>query len=109
MYADYQNERGLETVFENDFGFISYSISGSECFIQDCYVKVEHRRSKMAKDFVDMVKSEAMAANCTHLTCSIPVRARGATRSLEACLGYGFELVGLGDGVILLAIDLRGE
>ena len=48
LQADYRKERaGIDTI-EFEDGFISYSLHGTECFVEDLYVRPGSRKSSVA-------------------------------------------------------------
>lgn len=108
-YGDYVNEtRGFEIV-ENDKGFATYAINGSECYIENIYVRPEFRKSGEARMFADHIKKKAIAAKCKFLTGSINLQIKDPETTMKTQLAYGFKIVVAQNNVIFLRMELPNE
>jgi ribosomal protein S18 acetylase RimI-like enzyme len=102
LYAKYLKEREDTETYEIEEGFITYSITGEECYIQTIYVMPDFRRLDIATRMADYVTKKAKLAGCTFLSGTVDPTTNGATESMRALLYYGFKLNSLKDGAIIL-------
>jgi GNAT superfamily N-acetyltransferase len=92
-YALYLRERDPEKeIYEDEKGFVTYIITGEECYIVDTFVKKEYRNKGIASYYGDTVTKIAKESGCTYLTGSVCPMANGATGSMKFLLSYGFKL-----------------
>lgn len=108
-FADYMNERfGHETI-EEDWGFVSFFIEGSVCFLQDIYVAPEKRRGTRGLNFLNRVTQIARERGCRIMQTQVWVNDANCSRSLRANLACGFLVVGAEPGRIVLSKEIGGE
>ena len=109
-YADYLKEREGKEVLETEDGFVTFQISGAECYIQDIYVVPEKRQSRVATVLADCVKDIALAKGCTWLSGSVSPSTSNSHKSLLVLLGYGMKLVKSDKDIVYFAkrIDSNG-
>jgi len=91
-YSLYLKERENREIFEDEKGFATYSFSEDSCYIQDIFVKEEHRKEGIASYYADKISEIAREKGCKYLTGSVCPMAHGSTESLKVLLGYGFKL-----------------
>lgn len=92
LYSEYIKERaGIDTL-ETENGFMSYRIQGKECFINDVYVRPEHRLTGEGARMLGAVIAIAKEQGCSLLTSTVCPMAKGSTESLKAVLASGFSL-----------------
>ncbi len=107
MFADYIKERKNMGCVESDIGFATYSIFDTgECYIEDIYVKPEHRISGAASKLADEIIVKAKEQNCTVLTGSVVPSAKGSTTSLKVLLAYGFQLHSCREDFIVFSMGI---
>lgn len=93
LYADFLKETNVKQIIESEFGFMTYYINGKECYIADCYVVPDKRRSRLCWEMADMVTAIAKSKGCDLLTGSVVPQAVGSTNSLKMLLSYGMSLI----------------
>jgi GNAT superfamily N-acetyltransferase len=106
LYADYLNELGVRKIHENDQGFITYRITGEECYIIDIYIIPEARKAGVASGLADYVAELAKATKCTYLLGSVDLASKKRTESLKVLLAYGFKLAKCDEHSLFLTKDL---
>jgi GNAT superfamily N-acetyltransferase len=93
LYAEYIKERAGIDILETEKGFISYQISGLECFIHDAYVRPEHRKSGEAARMLDAVVAIAKEQGCSLLTATVCPSANYSTEAMASCIAVGFRIM----------------
>jgi len=106
LWAEYRRERKESIFIEVENGFISYHITGDECYIQDIYVRKEFRSSGLAQELAAQVCEIAKAKGCRIITGTIQVGAVGDTMSARLFIQYGMKLLSAQNNVIILYKDL---
>ena len=90
-YADYIKEReGLDTL-ETDYGFATYKLRGTDCYLQDVYIAPGYRKSGKGSDLANQVVAIAKAAGMRTLTSSVCDDANAADISHQVLLAYGMK------------------
>ena len=92
FYSDYLQETGFRQIVEMEQGFITYFISGSECYIVDLFVSKEFRGTFNPKYLMDTVANKAKEAFCSKLLTSVNLLIPEPQRSknIALALAYGF-------------------
>lgn len=93
LWAEYIKDREGAGCVEHENGFITYTLIGKECYIQDIYVRPEFRQTHVAATLANQVTAVAKSKGCEFLTCQVIPSAGGATTALKVILAYGFELL----------------
>ena len=94
-YAKYFEEEAGYKAIEEDYGFILYYISGTECLITDFFVDPSLRGQGYGQKLANKVAEIAKANGCKHLTGNItldPNRPEVNTRKTRIYIEYGFKL-----------------
>lgn len=102
LYARYLKEREGKQTIEDKDGFITFAITGEECFIETIYVTPECRRLNYGTILANKVTELAKKNNCTFLSGTVFPKAEGSTQSMKAMLAYGFTLHSVRDNLIIL-------
>lgn len=71
MYQNYLAERDRAVVFFNDHGFVTYSISGDECYWSEFYVKPEFRGTRAAFNLYMIILAQAAVGGANHIIGSV--------------------------------------
>lgn len=100
LFAEYKLEREDKITIEDNHGFAIYEISGDKCYIEDIYVKREHRKRGIAKHYADLITELARAHGCKFLFGSVSPQANGSNDSMLVLLAYGFTLHSVNNGLI---------
>lgn len=106
LYAQYIAEREGKEILETEHGFATYLIRGLECYIEDLYIKPEHRESGLASKMADEIAIQAKERGCKYLLGSTVVEAQGSTTALKVLLAYGFKLAKAEANMIWLTKEL---
>jgi len=93
LYKDYLEETGYIRIIETEVGFITYRITGNECYVIDLYVKPASRESGIAAGFVAWVTQEAKELGCKYLTGSVNLGMKNPTSNMKFHLSQGMQLV----------------
>ncbi len=106
LYGEYVKEtRGLETV-EDERGFATFLITKEECYIESIYVSPGFRKTKIASQMADEIRSIAKMRGCKYLTGSINLTISSPEASMLAQLAYGFKIVLAQNNVIFLKMEI---
>ena len=109
MFKDYVKERLPNSeVIETEEGFIYYHVFGTECYIEDIYIKPEYRGMKISREFEAMVISQVEGI-CDCLTATVNIKANGAAESYRKLIGAGYEAIGTRDSAILFQKELSWD
>lgn len=106
LFAQYIKERGGKEIIESDKGFATYYYVNNGCYIEDIFVKEEHRKSGEASRLADQISEIARSKDCRYLYGTVCPSANGATSSLKVLLAYGFSLDNSINNLIVLKKDL---
>lgn len=106
MFFEYQSELWGRDGFENETGFVTFKITGSECYIVDIFILPQFRRTKAASTLADKVAEIAKSKGCKFLTGTVSLAQKNPTLSTKALLGYGFELMQSNGDFLIFKKDL---
>lgn len=102
LYADYIKERENKECIDNEYGFITYKISGADSYIVDFYVRPEYRRTGKGTELANLAAEAAKASRCTRLLGSVIPDTNNSTESMKALMWYGFKLLWARENFIML-------
>jgi GNAT superfamily N-acetyltransferase len=105
-FAEYKLEREGKRVIETEEGFVSYSINGVDCYIEDIFVSKHYRRSSIATKMADLVAEIARGNGCKLLFGSVVPKANGSHQSMLAILSYGFKLYESRENIVFFVKEL---
>jgi GNAT superfamily N-acetyltransferase len=106
LYGQYIKERENFDIIENDYGFATYKIINSECYIRDIFVIEQYRNLNIAKKIADEVTEIAKLHNCVKLLGTVSPSAPGATVSMTCLLAYGFKLKSATNDFVVLEKEI---
>jgi GNAT superfamily N-acetyltransferase len=92
LYADYRFEREGKSTIENDRAFAVYSFGKETCYIDDLYVKPEHRRCGEATRIATWIADLAKQRGCAKLMVTVTPSFCGSHEALETALAFGMVL-----------------
>lgn len=113
MYADYIRERENKEILQNDFGFAIYGyncvpgVDFPHVYLQDIYVKPEHRKKNHASQLADQVAAQAKTAGFKVMLGSVDGTANGADASLRFMFAYGASLFSISGSVAWFTKELK--
>jgi hypothetical protein len=108
LYKKYIEEREGLKLLEDPFAFITYKVTGEECFIANMFIDESRRNSGKCREFIGKLSEIAKSNNCKFLSATIDLKDPGHDRTLLAALHLGFKTVRANGDVILIAKDLGG-
>jgi len=100
MYSDYLTEYTDKLVLETDKGFATYSYHNDTVYLENIYVKPEHRQKHEASALANRIAMIARGKGCTKMVGSVVPSAKNSTISLKVLLGYGMQLTSAGPDII---------
>jgi GNAT superfamily N-acetyltransferase len=103
MYADYLSEIGIKKMYHNDKGFAIYGISGADCYLEELYVKPEHRGTSAATELADSIVKIAKDSGCVRLLGSVIPTFPASTTNMKIFLHYGMKVESCSLNFILLS------
>lgn len=107
LYKEYIEEKTDKQVLEYDDGFALYSFYDKDTvFIEDVYVKPEHRKCGVARQLVDAVAAIAKERGCTKIVTTVRPSLKHNMLGLCAAIAYGFQLDSAANDLVLFKKDL---
>jgi hypothetical protein len=106
LYADYLHETSQKHILEREWGFATYHIRGTECYIEDIFITVDRRKSKSASELAQHIETIAKAKGCKFLTGSVNTAIKDPTTSIKVLLAYGFKFLRSETSIIWFCKDL---
>lgn len=89
-HALYIEEREGKNIIEDEYGFATYFFPEKHIvYIEDVFVRKEHRRKGIAFKYADEIVKKAKAVGCKFLLGSIDPKAKGAEYSRLFVVDYG--------------------
>lgn len=94
LYAEYISEREGKHIVEDEFGFATYSFVEhlNAVYIEEVFVLPQFRQTGIGASYVSRISELAKSSNYENVITSVSPKAKGATTSLKAILGVGFQL-----------------
>ncbi len=105
-YALYIEERENREIIEDDRGFLTYLITGDQCYVMDVFVKKEHRRLGVTAEYFNLVKEIAKEKGCTYLLGSVCTSANNVNESMKWMLSIGYKVTNTAGSMIYFTMDL---
>jgi ribosomal protein S18 acetylase RimI-like enzyme len=106
LYAEYLKELENRDTVEHEWGFATFSTNGDFCYLDNIYVKPDHRRSRLATALANEVELIAKSRGCKILIGTIVPSLPGSTDRLVAALSFGLKLQSSRDNFIFLQKDI---
>lgn len=91
-YGQYLLEREGISILENEYGFVTYSITDNNCFIYDMFITKEHRLNGNGVKLVNELVGIAKSLKAEYLFCTCIPSTVNSTESMKAILSYNFTL-----------------
>lgn len=92
MYQDYLAERDGATVFFNDNGFVTFSITDGELYWSEFYIYPEKRGTSAAFNLYMYIVSQAAISDATSILGSVDTTTKNWQLSEKLMKKVGFEL-----------------
>lgn len=106
LYGEFLKERENKEIIETEKGFITFSINGDECYIENIYVIKSERKTGLAIEFQAQVAVIAKERGCKFLSGSVVPSLPGGSESLRMLLINGFKLHSAVNNFIIVKKDL---
>lgn len=102
LYAKYLVERTNDLIIECEQGFATYRyLNKDQVYVIDIFILPEFRKQKYASTLANFICEEARAKGCTEMIGSVVPSCKGGNESLLTLIGYGMELSGASDNLIV--------
>jgi len=109
LYAKYIKERDDREILEDEFGFITYKISGEECYINDMCIDLSERSGSRGRNLIEQLKEIALKLGCTFISANIYLADKGSSNTLFASLKVGFKVVKANHDILFIVKKIGGE
>lgn len=106
LFGQYIRERQNKEIVEDERGFCTYFYLKDGVYIEDLYVKPDHRQAGVASSYADKVAELAKAKGFNKMYGSVALMANHSTSSLKVLLAYGFQLDSAHNNSIILVKDI---
>lgn len=106
LYGEYLKEKTKDMILEDEYGFATYEIIGTDVYIKDIYVRRDFRSKNIASSYADKICDIARKAACKRLIGSVVPSTFGSTTSLRVLLSYGMKLESSTNNFILFSKEL---
>lgn len=93
MFLNYFKELEGQDAITSEFGFLTYRISGNECYVHNLYITPEHRNNKRAKALFSSLKQRAKEAGATIITCNVYFKNAGLKKNIAIYKKQGFKKI----------------
>lgn len=91
MFFAYLKElEGTDAIY-NDYGFITYSITGDECYISHFYIKPDSRGSGKGKALYQTLKRKCKKAGARIMSCNLFKKDQYNNINLDIYKSVGFK------------------
>lgn len=113
MYAEYLKEREGKEIIKHEHGFTIYGyncvpgVDFPHLYIQDNYVRPEHRKKGVAREMADKLTSQAKARGIKVMLGSVDVNAKEADASLKVLIAYGMSLYAVSGSTIFMQKEIK--
>jgi len=103
LYKQYLKEEENRDTIETDFGFITYTIMGEECYIAEVYVMPEQRNKQNSLHLKKLVEELARKSSCLFLTANVFMEdnIEKYTRKVRLMIDAGFFITKVQDRNII--------
>ncbi len=91
-YGQYLLEREGISILENEYGFITYSITDNNCLIYDMFIAKEHRLNGNGVSLINKLVDNVKLLGVEYLYCTCIPSTANSTSSMKAILSYDFVL-----------------
>lgn len=112
MYAEYIREREGKEILQHEHGFTIYGyncvpgVDFPHVYLQDNYVRPEHRKKGIAREMADQIAQQAKDAGFKVMLGSVDGNAKGAHESLLVLIAYGMKLFLVDGATVWLSKEL---
>lgn len=106
LYAKYLEEKTNIEILESDYGFVTYEIQDTRCYISDVFTIKEKRLEGLMLKMCLEVGEIAKARGCDCVIGTVILSNKDSTEGLKACISMGMKLLKAENNVIYLIRDI---
>lgn len=106
LFADYIKELHNKEIIEDNRGFATYFFIEQGVYIEDIFVKPEHRHEGVASVYADQIAKIAKEKGISKMFGSVVASRHSSTSSLKVLLSYGFRLESAHNNTIIMVKDI---
>lgn len=89
LFSLFKKEYNNTEVIEVENGFATFIFKGDMVYLEDIFVRAEHRNTGLATILADSVAEIAKQQGCTVMLGSVNLKSSNPTRSMKVLLAYG--------------------
>ncbi len=108
LFEAYVLEREDAILLKHEHGFAIYKNIGDVGYLQDVFVRKQHRQQGIGQQFVAQALTLAKKSNKSALITSVDTATNGATQSATAILKSGFKILNTEGSVIWFTMPVKG-
>lgn len=101
MYSEYLKELGAKFLFKNDKGFVIYSFTEDNLYVEEIYILPEYRGKKEFSKIADSIIAIAKQKECKKLLGSVVPSINNSSRNVSIMLAYGFKIISASNNFIV--------
>lgn len=105
-YALYIKEREDIDILEDKRGFVTYKLKEDCVHLYDMFIRIEHRRKKVATEFMEKLIKIAKENRVNKIITHVCTETNNWKISRDALVGYGFTLDGVHNSLIFLSLEV---
>ena len=102
LYFEYLAERRpeIQVIIIPEIGFATYQYLEDAVYIEEIYVRPEHRRTSTASTLSERIQKEAKERGYNTLLGTVSPSAVGATQSIQVLIAHGMAVINSTDDLI---------
>lgn len=93
LYFQYIKERENLDFVEIEEGFFTYKINGDECYLNNVFLKPEHRGTPATIKIMNKIIEAAQSRDCKLISANVYLNDHGFHRTIKSALKLGFSFV----------------
>ena len=105
-YAAYLRELNTKDLYEDENGFLVYSINGDYFQLEEIFVKREMRNKGIASSYIKLAEEMAKEIKCKYLRGYIIAAYDKSTESIQFHMNRGFRLEKVVSGIIYIVKEV---
>lgn len=106
LWASYWKEIFNHESYETEEGFISWSINGTVCAIENVFVLPEFRKGNTGLKLFNYAREKGKEAGCLHLWTQVWLNHLDKERALRINLALGFKVIGVEKDRIIMMREI---
>ena len=106
LFSEYVKETKQMDIIEDEQGFVTFLVSGEDCYIADLFIRPQFRRKHKAFSFGDELKQIAKDKGCKNLVTTVNTTNVDPSTPLKGILAFGFKVISANNNIILAKMEL---